>query len=298
MNYGTFKTSTAASIQKYFGNHTVVSLQPIIKNNNIHLDGLTIQDASINISPTIYLNDYYEDYLAGKTFDRILEEIIELYQKNLPTENIDFSFFTDYEKVKYHIIYKLVNYKQNQFLLKDVPHFCFLDLAVVFCCFMPDTPSGAASILIHLHHLKLWDIKAEDLYELAVKNTPILLPYTIDSMENTLKSLCPNLWEEACNSDTKETAQMYVLSNSEKLYGASAILYPDVLSYFSGKLNSDLYILPSSIHEVLLLPIQPDTHTSDLNCIIQEVNQSHVLKEEILSNHVYIFKQNLGFITQ
>lgn len=298
MNYEKFKTTTVSSLQQHFGEQAAVSLHSIIKNNNIHLDGLTIYDSSVNISPTLYLNDYYQDYLAGRPFDDVLKDIIEAYQKHIPKESMDFSFFTDYHKVKFQIIYKLINYEQNQILLKDVPHFRFLDLAVVFCCFLPDTPNGAASILIHHSHLKFWNIGAEQLYELATTNTPILLPYTIDSMENTLKSLCPKLWEEAHESQTKESVMMYVLSNSEKLYGASAILYPDVLSYFAGKLNCDFYILPSSIHEVLLLPIQPDTTPYELNCIIRDVNQSHVLKEEILSDHVYIFRQNLGFVTQ
>lgn len=298
MNYETFKTTTVSSLQKHFGSQAAVSLHSILKNNNIQLDGLTIYDSSVNISPTLYLNDYYDDYLAGTPFDDVLKDIIETYKKHLPKESMDFSFFTDYDKVKFQIIYKLINYEQNQFLLKDVPHFRFLDLAVVFCCFLPDTPNGAASILIHNSHLNFWNIQTEQLYGLAAANTPILLPYTIDSMEHTLRSLCPKLWEGAHVSQTKENPMMYVLSNSEKLYGASAILYPEVLSYFAGKLNSDLYILPSSIHEVLLLPIQPDTAPYELNCIIRDVNQSHVLKEEILSDHVYIFRQNLGFVTQ
>lgn len=90
---------------------------------------------------------------------------------------------------------------------------------------------------------------------------------------------------------------MYVLTNTEKLYGASAILYPNILSYFAKRLKADLYLLPSSIHEVLLLPNCPDINLSELNCIVQEVNQSHVQKEEILSDHAYLFKQDAGLFT-
>jgi len=91
---------------------------------------------------------------------------------------------------------------------------------------------------------------------------------------------------------------LYVLSNTEKYYGASAILYPEVLSFFADLRESDLYILPSSIHEVLLLPKDSRTHAEDLNCIIQEVNASQVLKEEVLSDHFYYFDRSLGIITQ
>ena len=56
MNYETFKASIVTSIQNYFGETANVSLHPILRNNNVLLDGLTIQDCSVNISPTIYLN--------------------------------------------------------------------------------------------------------------------------------------------------------------------------------------------------------------------------------------------------
>ena len=187
MNYETFKSSAVTSIQNYFGDNASVSLHPIIKNNNIRLDGLLIQDQSFNVTPTLYLNHYYEDYLSGKPFSSVLDDIVTAYQTHLPKENIDFSFFKDYEKIKYQIIYKLINYQQNQNLLKDVPYFRFLDLAVVFCCYLPDMPGGNATILIHNHHLELWHITADLLHDLAVKNTPILLPYEIAGMEDILK---------------------------------------------------------------------------------------------------------------
>lgn len=297
MNYETFKTSTVNSIQKYFGDKASVSLHSITKNNNIRMDGLIIQDSSINIAPTIYLNYYYEDYLAGKPLPAVWDAIIASYQDNLPQKNMDLSFFTDYNKVKYQIIYKLVNYMQNSELLKDVPHFRYLDLAVVFCCYLSDAPGGNASILIHNHHLDLWNVTADTLYELAVKNTPILLPYELKSMEDTLKTLCPDFPLTSAAGAPEHDSAMYVLSNTEKLYGASAILYPDILSYFGKLTGCDFYILPSSIHEVLLLPKDPHSNISDLNCIVRDVNGSQLLEEEILSDHAYIYDRSLGFIT-
>lgn len=298
MNYEAFKSSAITSIQNYFGETARVSLHPITKNNNIQLDGLTIQEPSANITPTIYLNHYYEDYLSGKPLSSVVDDIIIAYQKNVPKEQIDFSFFMDYDKVKYQIIYKLINYRQNHKLLQDIPHFRFLDLAIVFCCYLPDMPNGNATILIHNHHLNLWKITADLLYELAIKNTPILLPYEIAGMEDTLKKLCPEFCLPVSTAKSSmRLPSMYVLSNTEKLYGASAMLYPDVMSYFANSIHCDLYILPSSIHEVLLLPKETDSDTSDLNLIIQDVNASQVPKEEILSDHVYIFDRASGFIT-
>lgn len=298
MDYETFKSSAVASIQKRFGDHAAISLQPIMKNNSIQLDGLMIQEDSVNISPTIYLNYYYEDYLAGKPLESVFDDIIASYRDNLPQKNLDLSFFTDYNQVKYQIIYKLINYEQNLELLKDVPYFRFLDLAVVFCCYLSNMSNGNASILIHNHHLDFWSITADQLYELAVKNTPILLPYELKSMEDALKSLCPGLPPVSDNANAlSDYPAMYVLTNTEKFYGASVILYPNVLSYFAASANQNLYIIPSSIHEVLLLPQNRILQKEDLNCIIKDVNSSQVLKEEILSDHAYCFDRKLGFIT-
>lgn len=299
MNYETFKSSAVTSIQKYFGDNTTVSLHSIMKNNNIRLDGLTIQNPTINISPTIYLNYYYDDYVGGKSFPSIVDDIITAYQEHLPRENMDLSFFTDYNKVKYHIIYKLIHFEQNQELLKDVPHFRFLDLAIVFCCFIPNTPNGNATILIHNHHLSFWDVTAEALYELAKKNTPILLPYELKSMEEVLNSMCSGMAELLHDSpeDSEELPKMYVLTNKLKLYGASCMLYPNVLADFAKSKASDLYIIPSSIHEILLIPKEKHTNLSDLNHIIQEVNTSQVLEEEVLSDHAYYFDRATGLVS-
>ena len=316
MNYETFKSSTVASIQKHFGDDATVSLHPIMKKNNIRLDGLTIQDASVNITPTIYLNRYYDDYLAGKALSSICEEIIASYREHLPKQNIDLSFFTDYQKVKYQIIFKLIHFEHNQALLREIPHFRFLDLAVVFCCYLPDMPDGTATILIHNRHLDIWDITADTLYDLAIKNTPILLPYEITSMEDALNALCrdmttpcdgsgkfsydehPGRSSECSRTDSGKFFEMYVLSNTERFYGASAILYPKILLQFARSIGQDFYILPSSVHEVLLLSKESGARRSDLNRMIQDINASQVAEEEILSDHVYILDRDLGFITQ
>ena len=296
MNYETFKQSIVDSLKKHFGKDVTVSLHTVIKNNDLSLDGLTIEEPSVNISPTVYLNYYYEDYRMGKDFSKIVDEIIFSYYDHLPNENMDFSFFTDYQQVKYKIIYKLINYEKNQKLLADIPHFKFLDLAVVFCCFLSDTPHGNATILIHNHHIDIWHTTADVLYELAIKNTPILLPYENVSMESVLASM-GNAMQITVPDFPVGLPMMYVLSNKAKLYGAAAILYPDVLAAFAKSQNSDLYIIPSSIHEVLLFRKNEHTSSLDLNQMINEVNASHVLPEEILSDHVYCFERASGFIT-
>lgn len=310
MDYEKFKLSAKSALREYFGEKVSVSLQQITKNNNTQLDGLMIEDGSVNITPTIFLNYHYEDYLAGKPFSSVLDDIIASYRENLPSQSMDLSFFTDYQKVKHQIIYKVINYAQNEEQLKDLPHFRYLDLAVVFCCFMPDPKNGNATILIHNHHLSLWGVTADALHELAQKNTPLLLPHDLSNLEDVLKFACtehclpddmadrPNLQNLLGETSAdNEIPPLYILSNAERYYGASVLLYPRLLSCIGRLLDSDLYILPSSVHEILLLPKSSCPHTKGLNCIIQEVNGQHVSREEILSDHFYYYDRKTDTLT-
>jgi len=296
MTYQEFKTNIIHTISNRLGSDYRVSLQDIIKNNDTHLDGLTILSTGSNISPTIYLNYYYDQYLAGKSLSIIYDDILLSYRQNAPKENIDISFFTDFTKVKNHIIFKLVNYDRNQELLSKVPHVRYLDLAVVFNCFINSTEDGYATILIHHQHLSYWNISTEDLYALAIKNTPHLLHYQLQNMTDVIIDLFCNDHIEL-SKDLLPVFPMYVLSNTTKLNGSGCILYEDLLSEIAQKLDSDFYILPSSIHEVLLIPVASASSYEDLSSMVHEINATQLAREEVLSDRVYFYSRHLGKVT-
>ena len=213
MTYQEFKQTIVYAISNKLGSDFRVSLQDIIKNNDTHLDGLTILSKGSNISPTIYLNYYYDQYLSGKSLSSVQDDILLSYHKNVPKENIDISFFTDFAKVKTRIIFKLVNYDRNKELLSKVPHVRYLDLAIVFNCFVNSTEEGYATILIHHHHLSFWNISTDELYNLAMKNTPHLLQYQLQNMSDVILNL---FFEDESQipQDSIPDFPMYVLSMS------------------------------------------------------------------------------------
>ena len=290
MTYQEFKHQICQTLESELGPNEKVTIQDIIKNNNTHLDGLTILSTHCNLSPTIYLNRYFKQYENGKTLSSICHDILEIYHENKPSGNIDVTFFTDYNKVKSLIVFKLVNFERNRELLEDIPHFRFLDLAVVFNCLLESHSSGNATILIHNHHLQFWGVTRDDLYALALLNTPKLLKYDLRNMSDILKEL---LVESDCdNLSSKEAAcPMYVLSNQCKLNGSVCILYQNLLKDFAQRLDSDLYILPSSVHEVLIIPACENDSYHALSDMVKEVNATQLAREEILSDHVYYFSR-------
>lgn len=293
MNFQEFQLNIKHALELKLGHNFTISLQGITKNNHTHFDGLTIAEEGLNISPTIYLNSFYEQYLSGTSLEEIYAKILTVYYEHKPTQNIDVSFFTNYEEARKKIFYKLIHFEKNKELLESVPHFSYLDFAIVFCCFVDTAEHGIATILIQNHHLNYWSVTKDELYEAAKINTPQLLPAELRSMTSVIQELlCETELSFPEERFLSKQPQMYVLSNSTKLYGASCILYPDLLREFANRLQSDFYVLPSSIHEVILVTNVPHTSISELSGMVKEINSTQLSEEEILSDHAYYFSKD------
>lgn len=283
MTYSAFQKLVVSHFQKELGDTASVSIQTIQKNNQVCLDGLIVAEPDSNISPTLYLNYYYKALCDGMSVDSVLARLLDAYRANKPDGSIDVSFFTDYQKVSGHILCKLINTRQNQELLQDIPHLPFFDLSIVFYCLITSLPVGSATILIRNSHLNFWQTTPEMLYHCARSNTPRLLPPKLIDMNRFLSRY---LTQENIPASA---SPMYILTNSQKLYGAAGMLNERILTNFALTKQSDFYILPSSIHEVLLLPADENFTSSELNKMVQEVNESQLSREEVLSDHVYYY---------
>lgn len=271
-----------------------VTLQPILKNNGTSYDGLIIIDPILNISPTIYLNPYYHRYLNGVSMEDIFDDILKTYQENLPSEDFDISVFKDFAKASGRIIMKLVNTERNQLLLKDVPSVPFYDLSIIFMCSVSDYLDEYATILIHNQHLTLWGITTEELYQIAMKNTPFLLKYNFDKMEKILEHLIDKPLPFVSDLD------MYLLTNELRIHGATCLVYPKLLQKISNRLEDNLIIIPSSIHEVLIIPEKTSLESynlEDYRALIEEVNETQLTDDEVLSDHAYLYHKDTGAIT-
>ena len=314
MELNEFLNKIKSAMEEYFSQTANISIQSVTKNNGIILQGIVITIKGNNVAPTIYVDGFFREYKNGKTFGTIVNEIINIYEKNQLQDNVDMNFFLNYETVKQTIMFKLINFKKNETLLKNVPHIKYLDLAIVFYSLLLNDTFGSATILIHNSHLKLWNITEDELYQSAMENTPKVLKPKIHNMEEIMREmLLDNLKREFMESGEKlgekadedmfESAvdkmlesictdkeiPMYVLSNQTKLNGASCILYQNTIREFASKREDDFYILPSSIHEVILVPAKECREPQRLPAMVREVNETQVMDEEILSDEVYYY---------
>jgi len=225
----------------------------------------------------------------GQTFTDILNIIINEYENHRSLLNINPGIFSEYENVRSKIAYKLISYAQNKNLLKDIPHIPFLDLAIVFYCLVAKAEAGNATFLINNHHLSLWNVTVKELHDQAVFNTPFLLAPQYTELEHIFKDFITDADHSMLETEFPSSLPVYVLTNSNKLNGAACMLYDDLLKDISEKTQSDFYIIPSSVHEVILVAVHSDSSRDIFTAMVREVNQNEVAPDEVLSDHVYFY---------
>lgn len=317
MTYETFLEWIPDLVQSQLGEGVKVRLHTIYKNNDVRREALCILEDGCNISPTIYLDRYYEQYNKGLTLEQITGEICREYMANHCGMYMDVRALSDFEKMKEKIVYKLIHYDRNRGLLQDVPHRKILDLAIVYYLLIDDPFIGNGTALIHHRQRELWQVEEETLYELASKNTHRVLGHEIIPMRQVIRELLKRDMRRQLESDMEmgicEADQvdqwaveildqilpsdhhtMFVMSNHNKYWGASAVLDGSRLLAFSIRLGCGFYLIPSSIHEMILVPETEAILPEDMLRLLREINEEEDNVQDFLSNQIYYFDQENG----
>lgn len=294
-----FAKQAENALREAVGNEADVSIQKVRKNNGIVLTGLSIFGKDRNVSPTIYLEDYYEQYLDGAPMEEIVEDILSCYQAH-DSVSFDTDFFMDYELAREHIAYRLVNREKNRKLLEEIPHIPYLDLAITFFCKIEHEELGCGTIQIRSEHMRIWGITKEQLYDDAKRNMRTLYPELVCTMQELLWSV--NKEQEVPEEILEEVGNakelpMYVVTNVHKSYGAAVLLYEGVLDGLTERMKSDLAILPSSVHELIVLPVKSEAEALSMREMVKDINETRVEPEEVLSDTVYYYGWNTHTLT-
>lgn len=284
-----FAEKVCAAVAEELGSEYEVEVKKVRKNNGISLYGLQILGRDQNVAPTIYLEPFWEGYSSGVSFAEITRGLLDMYQGNVPKGSINMEFYRHYEMVKDRICYRLIGRKENKFI-KDIPHIEFLDLAVCFyyALNLDEEELGEGSILVHNAHMEKWGVDTEELLRQAQSNTPRLFPWEYIALEKIMAEIARQEGEELIPGSPLPVP-MKVLSNSRRMYGASCMLYPGVLAGIAAEEKNDLYIIPSSLHELILLPDDGEVSADELKKMIYDVNRTHVIPEDVLSDSLYYY---------
>lgn len=288
MKYTEFLQTIETEITARLDDNFKLQIHPVEKNNGKIYDGLIIINPIFNIAPTIYLNPYYHWYLDGVPMDCILDAILSTYNEVRPTEDFDISFCSDFAKAKDRIVMQLISYDKNVKKLSGIPYIKYLDFAIIFQIYTEVSYPEYGTITITDELVKKWGINTETLIRSVLKNTPSIMPYSLLNMAEYIKSKCPEYAEMLMNMADDEIP-VYILTNKRKINGATSILYPGILSSLSKKLGGNLLLIPSSIHEFLVMPLDAGVETCGLNDFIREVNATQLTDEEVLGERYYIY---------
>jgi len=274
---------------------------------NGNLDGVALispDKEKRQISPILYLNDIYKEYQQGKNMEEILELIS--YQlaagfRSMPETLREVSF----DKDSGRIIAQVINTAQNREMLKDYPNREFHDLSIVYRYVTNIGENGMESAMISNILAEMWEMDEPELFHAAIENTLRLCPPVIKTMEDTIRESYERYGypEETVSmimaeitADIPDDQKMYVISNDMITFGAAAMLYDDVLFELAQEVDSNLYILPSSVHEIIAVKTNISELT-ELSKMVTEINMGQVEPEERLSNEVYHYDKDRRELT-
>ncbi|NLL93964.1 MAG: hypothetical protein GX225_07515 [Clostridiales bacterium] len=308
MEYDVFRECVIGKLREIVAENEEVKLIANTKNNDIKLWAVVIKEQEKNILPTIYLERYYEEYNTSICdIGVIAQEIYSFYKNHKNDVEFDFEEFLDFNFIRDKIFCKIINTSKNLKLLEDVPHVDTMDLSIIFYCMVKEDKCGDQTFTIHNAHLDRWDMDVQSLYKISLENTKRNHGHELKSMSSMVTEiLSNNRFENADKNEEISAADkdfidegeddekfpMYVLTNKKRLFGATCILYKDVLEEFANKMDADIFILPSSIHEIILIPVKNITDLDNYKKMVCEVNENEVDPEEILSENVYIFDRS------
>lgn len=287
----------------------IILKNSIVKANDIVKNAITVQRRGENIAKNIYLEEYYQMYKKGYSMDKIIEDVLRkvMSDNSFIMTNASKELLKnmgDYEAVKNRIIIKLLNEDMNKRYLEDKFYITYKDLVIVFCIVWNEIGDGMATSCVSKALFECWNVSEEQVYNQAVKNTQSLFQAKIEDMRSVLLELYGSvndlLGDEAYIPDDDNGKYFYVLSNEPRLNGAAAMMYDDILKNFADEQEVDeVIIIPSSIHEVILIPKPENSDISEKKCyeMVNEVNSTSVEPEEILSNNIYIYSRIADEVT-
>lgn len=267
----------------------MVDVKEVTKNNGMILHGLSIREENENISPTIYLEQFLNEFKEGDPLSEIAERIINVYEEHRAPSSISVDFITDFDQAKERLAMKIVNADKNAVMLEGTPHFKFGDLAAIFQVQVDSSEFGNAVVTVKDEQMKMWGVDTQTLMDHAKANMEYKQPVRIQSMIEVLTEM---MGFTPDGMDDAGVPQMYVMTNETKINGAASMIFTEKLDEFANDHNANIFILPSSIHEILLIPDNGSMKISELENMVREVNETQVAPDEVLSDNVYFYDKD------
>ena len=292
MNYEEFKENLANDVKEQMesrsGSGVAVETRTVEKMNETY-DALTVKPEDSIIGVNLNVTNLYKEYEDGKDYDSIVNgaaEVAENALSNKPDFNLD--VIKDYDQMKDKLAIEVVSAERNKDLLETVPHKNIEDMAVVYRFVLGDSQAGVGTILVNNQMLDNYGITAQQLHEDAIRNAPEIRPLVIEGMAEVLaKQMGVEDLEMLGLNIPPEQEQMFVASVEGNVHGAGVLAYQNFMDQAADRVGGSFFILPSSIHEVLIIPDNGKFDTASLENMVKEVNATTVDPSDQLTDSVY-----------
>lgn len=289
-----FTKELKETVNKIIGKDYRAEVRPIEKINIGTVHSLIISNGDNNVSPSFYIEELYSIYQQEKaTVEEIAENIVNTYFNHINSsmkENKLESCFQDKTWVKERLFVQLINSSKNKKLLKDSIHMDFKELSLVLYIMATDDENGIGKVRVNKAMLDHFKWTEKDILSYALENTMNLFPYEEFSLYELLSKIIDI-------DIPKNVPKIMVLTNNRGMFGATTIFYPNVLKELAEKHGTSLFLLPSSIHEFLILEDNGIYNPEKLKEMVQKVNISEVSPEEVLSDNIYYYGRNSGMLS-
>ena len=277
-----------------------ISLMKVTKQNDQTLTGISIRRDGEQIVPNLYLEPYYKDYCAGEDPDKLVgavaDQRIEYDKEEIPEE---FKIVSDYENVKDRIQIVLCDPEMNQERLKNKPSKQFGEFTATYQVMLRADEESLGTVSVTDSLLQYWGITPEQLHADAIAAEDARIPslYNMNDlmMEFMTGQQPENLFQNPGEVDLNGPP-LFCLTTGDKMFGASLMVREDILSKAAELLGDNFFILPSSLHEVLIIPesLADDAHV--LVQMVKDVNEAEVLPKERLSDKVQFYDRESGVL--
>ena len=276
------------------------------KNNGVQMIGVQVRLQEENVCPVVYVGSFFNEIRLGEPVEKVMNEIARCMEDagNAPFVDCGINPM-DYDSVKEHLAVMLVNTQANKRMLQEMPHENMEDLsAICYVDFPVESNDGKATMKVKNEHLKMWNVDAKEMFQQARANTQPVNTPILQSMDEMLLSIfneeghATNLLDENVDFGLRSHDMLYALTNVEKQYGASMITQPEVLNKLEQLFPEGFYVLPSSVHEVLIVPDNGEMEPKMLGEMVWEVNKNEVERQEVLSDRVYSYDKEKHQIRQ
>ena len=291
MNYNCFLKDVTQRVCEAVSGTMTVEVGAVAKNNGVTLDSLMIHRPGETVCPNIYINPLYEQYLNGATVDQIVERILLTYRSAVPAAEVDPDNLLNPEIILSQVVYRLVNYKKNERLLEDIPYKPVLDLALIYYVMVHTEEFGDGAIMVRNDLLAYYNLTKEEVDRAAKENTARLLPADFMGIRELMREMGEIIgvksYKDLSLEEEAVASPLYVLTNRQRLFGAYYMTDESLLSEISRKLDSDLFLIPSSVHECMVVPTEIWEEKDTLSDMVREINHTQVSEQDFLADTIY-----------